>query len=255
MADEKNKRNLNLEADKAVYSGNVEQVIKSITGGTLWDKWLDAEALDRLVNHDLLLAMQEGHVSLKGMRYFLVQHHYYSRNFTRFLCAIINRLESLGDIKLLLANMQEELGIDGDNKLTHAELFQRSLRTIGTHAQAESPLLQTVDFTQCIMKFCRSENPVEGLAALCLGAEAIVPLIYKPILVALERLNVSEQGLEFFRLHIDEDEDHAITMLGILERLTQQNSEAKSMALQTGRQAIIQRCVMFDAIWKEVSPR
>ncbi|WP_338800113.1 iron-containing redox enzyme family protein [Pseudomonas sp. RSB 5.4] len=242
-----------MEADKELNRGDRAKVIKLMTGGTLWDEWLDADALDGLVNHELLLAMQNGHVSLKGMRYFLIQHHYYSRNFTRFLCAIINRLESVGDIKLLMENMQEEMGIDGDNKLTHAELFQRSLRILGTHPLAESPLPQTVDFTQCIMQRCRSENPVEGLAALCLGAEAIVPLIYKPILLALEGLNVSEEGLEFFRLHIEEDEDHAITMLGILQRLTHQTPEAKRLAIQIGRQAILKRCVMFDAIWNEVS--
>lgn len=242
-----------MEVDKELNRGDGAKVIKLMTGGTLWDEWLDADALDGLVNHELLLAMQDGHVSLKGMRYFLIQHHYYSRNFTRFLCAILNRLESLGDIKLLLENMQEEMGIDGDNKLTHAELFQRSLRILGTHPLAESPLPQTVDFTQCIMQLCRSENPVEGLAALCLGAEAIVPLIYRPILLALEGLNISEEGLEFFRLHIEEDEDHAITMLGILQRLTHQTPEAKRLAIQIGRQAMLKRCVMFDAIWKEVS--
>ncbi|MCO7627725.1 iron-containing redox enzyme family protein [Pseudomonas fluorescens] len=244
-----------MDEDKELNGGDRAKVIKFITGGTLWDEWLDADALDELVNHELLLAMQGGHVSLQGMRYFLIQHHYYSRNFTRFLCAIINRLESLDDIKLLMENMQEEMGIDGDNKLTHAELFQRSLRILGTHPLAELPLPQTVDFTQCIMQLCRSENPVEGLAALCLGAEAIVPLIYRPILLALEGLNISEEGLEFFRLHIEEDEDHAITMLGILQRLTHQIPEAKRLAIQTGRQAMLKRCVMFDAIWKEVSQR
>lgn len=244
-----------MDEDKELNGGDRAKVIKFITGGTLWDEWLDADALDELVNHELLLAMQGGHVSLQGMRYFLIQHHYYSRNFTRFLCAIINRLESLDDIKLLMENMQEEMGIDGDNKLTHAELFQRSLRILGTHPLAELPLPQTVDFTQCIMQLCRSENPVVGLAALCLGAEAIVPLIYRPILLALEGLNISEEGLEFFRLHIEEDEDHAITMLGILQRLTHQIPETKRLAIQTGRQAMLKRCVMFDAIWKEVSQR
>lgn len=242
-----------MEQDKELNDGNVAKVIEFRAGGTLWDEWLDTDALEGLVNHELLRAMQNAHVSLRGMQYFLIQHHYYSRNFTRFLCAILNRLESLGDIKLLLENMQEEMGIDGDNKLTHAELFQRSLRILGTHPLAESPLPQTVDFTRCILQLCRSENPVEGLAALCLGAEAIVPLIYKPILLALEGLNVSEEGLEFFRLHIEEDEDHAITMLGILQRLTHQTPEAKRLAIQIGRQAILKRCVMFDAIWKEVS--
>jgi len=238
--------------DSDLYGDDVVPAIQALTGDSIWNKWVDADALSRLVNHELLVAMENGYISLGGMRYFLVQHHYYSRNFTRFLCAIINRLESLDDIRLLMKNLQEEMGIDGDDKVTHADLFQRSLKVLGTHALAEPPLSQTVAFTQSIMKFCRSENPVEGLSALCLGAEAVVPLIYKPILAALESLNIDEQGLEFFRLHIEEDEGHAVTMLEILERMTRQIPEAKMIALQTGRQAINKRCVMFDAIWREV---
>ena len=241
-----------VEQDKKLYIDDGVHAIQTVTGGSIWDKWLDADALNRLVHHDLLVAMESGHVSLGGMRYFLVQHHYYSRNFTRFLCAIINRLESLEDIRLLMQNLQEEMGIDGDDKLTHADLFQRTLRILGTQPMADPPLSQTVEFTRSIMKFCRSENSVEGLAALCLGAEAIVPLIYKPVLAALKRLNVSDEGLEFFRLHIEEDEEHAVSMLEILRRMTQQVPEAKMIAMQTGRQAIDKRCVMFDAIWREV---
>jgi pyrroloquinoline quinone (PQQ) biosynthesis protein C len=241
-----------MEKDSYLYGDDVVPAIQTLTGDSIWNKWVDAGALSRLVHHDLLVAMENGYVSLGGMRYFLVQHHYYSRNFTRFLCAIINRLESLDDIRLLMKNLQEEMGIDGDDKLTHADLFQRSLKVLGTHALAEPPLPQTVAFTQSIMKFCRSENPVEGLSALCLGAEAVVPLIYKPILAALESLNIDEDGLEFFRLHIEEDEGHAVTMLEILGRMTRQIPEAKMIALQTGRQAINKRCLMFDAIWREV---
>ncbi|MDA3136839.1 cupin domain-containing protein [Pseudomonas syringae] len=79
-----------------------------------------------------------------------------------------------------------------------------------------------------------------------------MPLIYKPVLEALERLNIQEEGLEFFRLHIEEDEDHAITMLGILDQLTQNSPEAKAVARQVGRETILKRCAMFDAIWSEV---
>lgn len=218
-----------------------------------WGEWLSDETLNTLINHPLLEAMRSGCISLEGMRQVLTQHHFYASHFTRFLCAIISRLDSLDDIKLLMENLLEEMGVEGDHDATHAELFQRTLRSVGATPLIEEPLPQTADLARTIMGLCRREDPAEGLAALCLGAEAIVPLIYPPILMALKHLDVSEAGQEFFRLHICEDDDHALKMLSVLERMTDRSPARKVQAIAAGRLAIAKRCHMFDAIWQRMA--
>lgn len=217
-----------------------------------WGEWLSDETLHALIDHPLLQAMRSGCVSLEGMRQVLTQHHFYARHFTRFLCAMISRLDSLDDIKLLMENLLEELGVEGDHDVTHAELFQKTLRSVGATPLTEAPLPQTTDLARTILGLCRHNDPAEGLAALCLGAEAIVPLIYPPMLTALEHLGISEAGQEFFRLHINEDEGHALKMLGILQRMTDQSPARKMHAIAAGRLAIAKRCDMFDAIWQKM---
>jgi len=226
--------------------------VGQITDGGIWDEWLDNETLHKLINHPLMNAMRRNTVSLSGMRYYLVQHHHYSRNFTRFLCALISKIDNLEDSQHLMENLLEELGIDGDGKVTHAELFQRSLRAVGGQPNTFPPLEETKNFTATVMQYCRNEGALNGLAALCLGAEAIVPMIYEPVLSALASLEVQEEGLEFFRLHIEEDEEHAITMLRILNKLTKNDEKLVEQVKRIGSNTILLRCKMFDAIYDRI---
>ncbi|WP_289368190.1 diaminobutyrate--2-oxoglutarate transaminase [Pantoea stewartii] len=226
--------------------------VGQITDGGIWDEWLDYETLHKLINHPLMNAMRQNTVSLSGMRYYLVQHHHYSRNFTRFLCALISKIDNLEDSQHLMENLLEELGIDGDGKVTHAELFQRSLRAVGGQPNTFPPLEETKNFSATVMQYCRNDGALNGLAALCLGAEAIVPMIYEPVLSALTSLEVQEEGLEFFRLHIEEDEDHAITMLKILNNLTKNDEKLVEQVKRIGCNTILLRCKMFDAIYDRI---
>ncbi|WP_192880959.1 MULTISPECIES: aminotransferase class III-fold pyridoxal phosphate-dependent enzyme [unclassified Photorhabdus] len=153
--------------------------------------------MKKLVNHPLLIAMNEERITLSGMRYFLIQHHHYSRNFTRFLCALISHIDNFNDIHHLMENLREEMGINGEGKVTHAELFQRSLMEIGAQVSSVPILEETSYFASCVLNYCRSGEIADGLAALCLGAEAIVPMIYKPVLHALIHLGIAERGFQF----------------------------------------------------------
>ncbi|RAW93684.1 diaminobutyrate--2-oxoglutarate transaminase [Photorhabdus laumondii] len=223
-----------------------------LTEEGLWDNWLDIDAVKKLVNHPLLIAMSEERITLSGMRYFLIQHHYYSRNFTRFLCALISHIDNFNDIHHLMENLREEMGVNGEGKVTHAELFQRSLMETGAQVSSIPALEETSHLASCVLNYCRSGEIADGLAALCLGAEAIVPMIYKPVLHALTHLGVAERGLEFFKLHIEEDEDHAITMMHILHNITENNEQLSKRVRAVGKNTILLRCRMFDAVYENI---
>ncbi|PRC94280.1 iron-containing redox enzyme family protein [Solimicrobium silvestre] len=218
----------------------------------MWNNWLQEDALQDLVQHPLLLALGRNEASLGVLKTLLVQHSHYSRNFTRYLCSLLGQLTEASDIMALLENLREEMGVDGMGDMTHAEMFQRTLRIVGVTPDEHAALPATTAMVQTMMGYCQSNDPLAGLAAMCLGAEAIVPLVYRPILQALQHFGYGKDATEFFRLHIEEDEDHAITMLNILRRLTLDKPERRELAIQIGRELIGKRVAMFDSIWNNV---
>ncbi|HEV7778294.1 MAG TPA: iron-containing redox enzyme family protein [Luteibacter sp.] len=216
-----------------------------------WLRWLAADDLTGLANHPLLRALARGEVGLDLLRTLLVQHALYSRHFTRFLVALIGNLDNPDDARRLYGNLQEEMGLDGEGLVTHAEMFQRSLRIVGADTGQSMAYPSTQLLVDSMLAHCRSADPLSGLAALCLGAEAIVPLLYRPIRAAMAMLGFGEDAQVFFTLHIEEDEAHAITMRQIMERLIGNDDAREAQVRQVGSQMIALRVAMLDAVWQQ----
>lgn len=228
------------------------QEVTSLSGiSPIWADWLVEQDLTRLVQHPLLVALERNEVSLATLKTLLIQHSHYSRHFTRYLCALMGQLEHPEDVLALMENMREEMGVDGEDRITHAELYQRTLRILGVSIADEAALPETAAMAHTMLSHCKNSDALVGLAAMCLGAEAIVPLIYRPILQSLKDKGYGEETTEFFSLHIEEDEDHALTMLAIMQRLIHGNEKRHALATQVGRELIECRIAMFDAIWRQ----
>lgn len=222
----------------------------------MWHEWIQEEDLLRLANHPLLQALQGENASIELLKFLLVQHSHYSKHFVRYLCSLICNLRNMHEVQELLENLQEEMGLDGNDKLTHAEMFQRTLRLVGADPLAYSPLPETLNLKNAMMSYCKSKDPLAGLAALCLGAEAIVPIIYTPILSALKKFGFEDEATEFFDLHIAEDENHALTMLEIMQDLIKDDSSKRIFAIDIGQKMLSKRIDMLDRIWNtfQISP-
>ena len=217
--------------------------------GSIWIGLLPSDGTKLLSHHPLLGAFSCGEADLGTVQELLVQHHLYSRYFTRFLCALISNLPEVEDVKILSQNLVEELGVDQKCGMSHAELFLQSMRAVGVAPNSRRALPGTEELTAAMFQYCRSPNPLDGLAAMCLGAEAIVPLIYHPIIVALTNLGIPADGRHFFELHVAEDEGHALAMLQIMTRLIGNNAVAEQRAKNVGRNMIARRLRFLDDVW------
>jgi pyrroloquinoline quinone (PQQ) biosynthesis protein C/quercetin dioxygenase-like cupin family protein len=218
----------------------------------LWAPWFDTGTLRALDQHPLLLALSSGRVGLDGIRMLLIQHQHYSRHFTKYLCAVMSNVTDDADLRALVTNLAEEMGVS-EGHVTHAELFQETLQALGVRPGAEPPLPATSALASTVLGHCRQKDPLAGVAALCLGAEAIVPFLYGPILGALTAHGLGERATEFFRVHLEEDEAHALTMLAILQRMTKGDPLARARARSIGAEVIARRCDMLEAVWQAVA--
>jgi len=214
----------------------------------LWEDIFPDGLLDELYEHPFLEICRKGEATRELLCGFLIQHQYYSQYFTRYLCAMMASLPDQSDVKALTENLFEEMGLDGSEKITHAELYLESMATIGVTPRSQPMLAATKHLIDAMFRYCRSNDPLEGLAALCLGAEAIVPVVYDAILTGLKQIDIPENGLKFFELHVAEDEAHAIVMRRIIDRLLENDPASRNKVLAIGEDMVRLRMAMLSAI-------
>lgn len=213
--------------------------------------WFDPEDIRNLDLHPFLQHLRSSETSLTTVRFLLVQHQHYSQYFTRYLCALISNQETSYDVKELTENLIEEVGADKENSRTHAELYLEAMAALGV-APGDAPALSaTNELVNAMFTHCRSSNPIDGLAALCLGAEAIVPILYSPIIVALKNHNLPSAATHFFELHVEEDETHALIMFKIMDRITKLNEDKLQRAKAIGSRMVKKRIDFLSAVGQE----
>jgi hypothetical protein len=100
---------------------------------------------------------------------------------------------------------------------------------------------------------CRDGDPLVGLGALCLGAEAIVPHLYAQVVAGFRAAGVDDELLDFFHIHIAGDDGHAQTMKAIIDREIQDDPAKTRRLKEAARKAIFARKIFFDGLWAATS--
>ena len=169
-----------------------------------------------LWNNRLLKACELGHLSKEDFKVLFEQYFLYSKNFTRYLCAVMANMENDLHRSQLSENIWEEGGGE-DIEKRHSEIFRQFLiKGLGV----EIDQIQFADFTKQFMSqylnYCLTKPALEGTAFLSLGTEAIVARLYQILLDGMINAGVEKEHLHFFELHIECDDDHAETLENIL---------------------------------------
>lgn len=113
--------------------------------------------------------------------------------------------------RLIARNLASELGFVAEPD--HRDLYLTLLEGIGVteaDAKAHLPLASTIGAASTLGAFCRSSFE-EGLGSFGLGLELQVPgrpngaaVIY----AGLKRAGVPDETLEFYRIHVEAEEEH-----------------------------------------------
>jgi len=90
------------------------------------------------------------------------------------------------------------------------------MAAMGVSPDDEAPLSETTELVRTMYECCRSRSPMVGLGALCIGGEAIVPHLYSTVLAGFAGVREPLARLQFFVLHVEEDDGHAETMREII---------------------------------------
>jgi len=160
----------------------------------------------------LLTACTSGTLSREDFKFIFAQYFGYSRNFTRYLAAAMANCGDDYYRSRLTENLWEESG-EKDIERRHAQIFRRFLREgLDIDIDQIEFLPATESFAREYLDFCLRSHPLASSAFLSLGTEGIVSRMYSVLVQGLLQAGVEERHLEFFRIHIGCDDEHAETL-------------------------------------------
>ncbi len=170
----------------------------------------------------LIRACRAGLLTKEDYKIIFSQYYRYSKNFTRYLTALMTNCESDYYRSRLSENLWEEGG-GADPDKRHAELFRRFLRD-ALAVDLESIQYQSFanDFFHQYLDFCRNSSALAGSAFLSLGTEGAISRLYGYFCEGLLKAGVPEEQLSFFRIHMECDDEHAITLAELMRSYADQ---------------------------------
>ena len=153
----------------------------------------------------------QGKVPKENLARFAASYCFQVDNFKRFVAQVYANAEPRDVRELMLENLWEEHG-EGDPARDHTALVAKFARALGADIEdiySVEPIPESREWIDRILRVCREEDFVVGLAAISFGIEfrtqtmAFLGQIYR------DQYGLSEDELEFFFLHLEADEEHA----------------------------------------------
>lgn len=215
-----------------------------------WATLIDPRWIARLDATPFLTACRRGTISRPVLERFAVQQYHYSRHFTRYLCALLASFPGESERSALIENLFEEMGLGGLGAKPHSLIYREMLEGWGLDPQAPeaAALPSTAALVEDILALCRQKDPMAGLGALCLGAEAIVPHVYSQLVAGFLSAGFAQEELYFFTLHIEGDDEHALTMKEIIDAEIRRDPSALPRLRKAAQRAIARRVAFFEGL-------
>jgi pyrroloquinoline quinone (PQQ) biosynthesis protein C/quercetin dioxygenase-like cupin family protein len=160
-----------------------------------------------------LRLLAHGAFTRDDLKYVFGQYYHYSRNFTRYIAALMARCPD----DLFRSRLSENLWDEGGGAepgRRHAQIYRDFLRNaFGLTDPDEIPCESyTAAFVREYLDFCMNAEPLATAAFLSLGTESIVPRLYTVFIEGLRRAGIANDMLEFFHIHVSVDDEHAVTL-------------------------------------------
>ena len=182
-----------------------------------WKKYLHKEWLDGLDSTEFMTKCRTGKITKQELNSYVCQQFQYSRHFTRYLAALLANVVDEKHRRELVENLFEEMGLGDFGAKPHSIIYREMMKSMGVTADDEAINDATKNLVNTMLELCNNRSMMVGLGALCLAAEAIVPHMYSTIVAGFKNVGEPVKNLEFYNIHIEGDDEHAVTMRKIIE--------------------------------------
>lgn len=162
----------------------------------------------------------EGNIPKERLARFGPSYCFQVDQFKRFIAAVYANAEPRDVRELMLENLDEEHG-EGNPERDHVNLIAKFVRALGAEVPDVfdvEPIAESREWIDRILRICREEHFVVGLAALSYGIEARTRTMATLGALYRDKYGISEDALEFFFMHLEADEDHAGRAISLLRK-------------------------------------
>lgn len=204
--------------------------------------------ITKVQDHSFLRRCRDGSISLDELKNFVIQQGKYSTHFTRYLCALMSNLPTNAHILELAENLFEELGFEDKNSIPHSIIYKNMMEKMGVSLESAPLYPETEHLIATMLDHCKNPNPAYGLGALCLGAEALVPVVYSDLITGFKACGVPAEHLEFFSIHVECDDGHAETIRDIMVEISCNNESQAKIIVEAGAALVSARMEFFSGI-------
>lgn len=200
----------------------------------------------------MLEAVRLGSMSRAGVQRWALQASLVVREFTRFVSAIHANCPDRCGQQLLAENLWEEHG-RGVADRDHYALVKRFARSLGasdSDIDNAQPLPETTGYIDHCFEVTRNRSFVESMTALGVGVESFMPVFFGRMAEHLcSNYGLSRNDVEYFLVHVAEDEAHANRALELIEAKAN-TTELREKAKQALREMLAVKRTFAEALYR-----
>jgi len=200
----------------------------------------------------MLEAVRLGSMSRAGVQRWALQASLVVREFTRFISAIHANCPDRGAQQLLAENLWEEHG-SGVADRDHYALVKRFASSLGasdSDIDNAQPLAETTAYINHCFEVTRNGSFIESMTALGVGVESFIPVFFGRMAEYLcSNYALSRNDLQYFLVHVAEDEAHANRALELIEA-NANTPELREKAKRALTEMLAVKRIFAEAVYK-----
>ena len=210
--------------------------------------------------HPFSRAWAAGELSRAQLGEWAIQHFYYIDPIPQQFAALYARLPDLDARQHLLENLLgEEMPACPEKR--HPDLLRKFARACGVsdermlRAEPQGEVLPTTRAMRAwIWELATLRTIGESCAGIMVALEGQLPTLYPKYVEAMRKMGFSDDDMEFFIVHIENDTEHAHTGLELTARYST-TPESQERAIAAVRASAEMRFSMLDGIYAKLVTR
>lgn len=216
------------------------------------------------VRHSFLGRFASEPLTLAQIRTFGLQHHQLVKVFTTYMTNLLPKIPDPDAATLFRHVFDDEFGaVSGRDASvgqatifrSHVHLYRDFLTALGVREEEwgrTRPLPETDAYIRAHLALTRDEDFRVGLGAVGPGHEFSIPTMFRSLIAGIRRnTSLTDQQIEYFTLHVEEDVEHAEIFNQLIARHAE-TEQGRTMIHDGAMRSLRWRSLFWDGLARAV---